>query len=182
MATRALALALCGHADAACTQVCRADEMTSAVEVRVLSATVRAILRPDHERRRAMVDLWELAEILDTWDPLVASIRSSRELAETLADTTSLRTSLAQLFQRSNDLGLARRFGLRARATRRATDLLSPRESEILGLMARGYRNHEIAKALVLSPSTVKVHVRHIYEKLGVRTRSEAVTRLTLSD
>jgi LuxR family maltose regulon positive regulatory protein len=45
--------------------------------------------------------------------------------------------------------------------------------------MARGYRNQEIATALVLSLSTVKVHVRHIFEKLGVRTRSEAVTRLS---
>jgi len=58
-------------------------------------------------------------------------------------------------------------------------ELLSPRELEVLGLIARGYRNQEIAAALVLSLSTVKVHVRHIFEKLGVRSRSEAVTRLT---
>jgi two-component system, NarL family, nitrate/nitrite response regulator NarL len=48
-------------------------------------------------------------------------------------------------------------------------------------LMARGFRNRDIAKALVISQSTVKVHVRHILEKLGVRTRTEAVLRMQLS-
>jgi DNA-binding NarL/FixJ family response regulator len=51
---------------------------------------------------------------------------------------------------------------------------------EVLGLIARGMRNAEIAKALFISQSTAKVHVRHILEKLGVRTRAEAVLRLEM--
>jgi DNA-binding NarL/FixJ family response regulator len=51
---------------------------------------------------------------------------------------------------------------------------------EVLQLLARGFRNREIAKALVISDSTTKVHVRHILEKMGVRTRTEAVARLGL--
>jgi two-component system nitrate/nitrite response regulator NarL len=51
---------------------------------------------------------------------------------------------------------------------------------EVLGLLARGFRNRDIAKALVISESTTKVHVRHILEKLGVRTRTEAASRLDL--
>ncbi len=45
--------------------------------------------------------------------------------------------------------------------------------------MAQGYRNREIAAAFVISESTVKVHVRHILEKLGVRTRTQAVAQYT---
>jgi DNA-binding NarL/FixJ family response regulator len=47
----------------------------------------------------------------------------------------------------------------------------------VLHLISRGMRNHEIARALFISPSTTKVHVRHVLEKLGVRTRAEAVAR-----
>jgi DNA-binding NarL/FixJ family response regulator len=50
----------------------------------------------------------------------------------------------------------------------------------VLGLIAQGLRNPEIAKALFISQSTTKVHVRHVLEKLGVRTRAEAVLRLEM--
>ena len=52
---------------------------------------------------------------------------------------------------------------------------LSKRESEVLQLMAAGYRNDEIALRLVITSQTVKNHVRKIFQKLGVETRVEAV-------
>ena len=55
---------------------------------------------------------------------------------------------------------------------------LSPRELEILRLLARGYRSKEIAEALGIGTGTVNTYVRHIYEKLHVRSRAEAVSRL----
>jgi DNA-binding NarL/FixJ family response regulator len=75
---------------------------------------------------------------------------------------------------------MARRARFRTRATRRPEDLLSPREFEVLGLIARGYRNREISKALFIADSTTKVHVRHVLEKLGVRSRTEAAARLEM--
>ena len=51
---------------------------------------------------------------------------------------------------------------------------LSPREREVLALLAEGMRNREIAERLVISETTVKTHVRHILEKLRLRNRSEA--------
>jgi ATP/maltotriose-dependent transcriptional regulator MalT len=59
---------------------------------------------------------------------------------------------------------------------------LSPREKEVLGLMARGLSNPEIGQLLFISPVTVKVHVRHIFEKLGVKSRAAAVLRATQLD
>ena len=53
---------------------------------------------------------------------------------------------------------------------------LSEREIEIVRLVAKGFSNDELAERLHLSPDTIKVHLRHIYEKLGVESRVEAVT------
>ena len=54
---------------------------------------------------------------------------------------------------------------------------LSPRETEILGYVARGESNPAIAKLLFLSEATVKTHLLHAFEKLGVSDRTRAVTK-----
>jgi DNA-binding NarL/FixJ family response regulator len=54
---------------------------------------------------------------------------------------------------------------------------LSSRESEILGLLAEGLTGEQIAKRLVLSPETVRTHVRNAMEKLGAPTRTAAVVK-----
>ena len=54
-------------------------------------------------------------------------------------------------------------------------DDLSPRELEILELVARGTTNREAAKRLFISEATVKTHLLHIYAKLGVNDRAAAV-------
>jgi DNA-binding NarL/FixJ family response regulator len=52
---------------------------------------------------------------------------------------------------------------------------LTPREREVLELLAQGLPNAEIARRLVISPKTVGTHVEHIYAKLGVRSRVQAL-------
>ncbi|RME46847.1 MAG: DNA-binding response regulator [Deltaproteobacteria bacterium] len=54
---------------------------------------------------------------------------------------------------------------------------LTPRELEVLGLVARGLRNREIAEELFISERTVKFHLRSIMDKLDAKTRTEAVSR-----
>ena len=54
---------------------------------------------------------------------------------------------------------------------------LSDREEQVLQLLARGFRTKEIAKEIRLSTSTVQTYIRHIYDKLHVRSRAEAVAK-----
>jgi DNA-binding NarL/FixJ family response regulator len=53
-------------------------------------------------------------------------------------------------------------------------DRLTPREREVLTLVAGGKRNKEIAVTLVISEATVENHLNHIFGKLGVATRTQA--------
>jgi DNA-binding NarL/FixJ family response regulator len=53
---------------------------------------------------------------------------------------------------------------------------LSPRELEVLKLVARGLRNKEVADHLGLSTDTVQTHIKHLFEKLNVSDRTAAVT------
>ncbi|MBI2238495.1 MAG: response regulator transcription factor [Actinobacteria bacterium] len=67
-----------------------------------------------------------------------------------------------------------------ARVARRAVartepDPLTPREEEVLALIARGLTNRQIAEELFISLNTVETHRRHILEKLGARSRAELV-------
>lgn len=54
---------------------------------------------------------------------------------------------------------------------------LSERESEVLGFLTKGYSSKEIAEEMHVSINTVKTHLKHIYQKLHVRSRSEVLLR-----
>jgi DNA-binding NarL/FixJ family response regulator len=69
---------------------------------------------------------------------------------------------------------VATRLVTRMRAP--ATESLSPREAEVLSLVARGLTNGEIGKALFISETTVKTHLLRVFGKLGVSDRTAAVT------
>jgi ATP/maltotriose-dependent transcriptional regulator MalT len=54
---------------------------------------------------------------------------------------------------------------------------LSTREHEVLALMANGHPNRAIAEELFITVDTVKRHVTHVFDKLGVSNRTQAVAR-----
>jgi DNA-binding NarL/FixJ family response regulator len=86
------------------------------------------------------------------------------------------------------ELAMSRRFAARAvrhfaDAARRsgvaggAIEGLSPRENDVLRMLAEGLTDREIADALIISPRTVESHVSNILHKLNVRNRAEAAQR-----
>ncbi len=54
---------------------------------------------------------------------------------------------------------------------------LTEREDEILSFLSKGYANKEIADSMKITVATVRTHLRHIYEKLHVRSRTEAIVK-----
>ena len=155
----------------------RAEALSVASEVRVLAEGARAITAADQGDSDAAARLVEEAQRRQTWDPVVCCVRASSTLASCLAAQDHLRPALERLYRLSSDRALARKAGLRSPSIGDPRQLMTPREAEVLELMAQGFRNREIAAAFVISEATVKIHVRHVLEKLGVKTRTQAVAR-----
>ena len=74
-----------------------------------------------------------------------------------------------------NNVVISMPRGLIERMGEEPVGALSERETEVLVLAARGLSNEQIAGELHLAPATVKRHLANVYEKIGVRSRSEAV-------
>jgi HD-GYP domain-containing protein (c-di-GMP phosphodiesterase class II) len=99
--------------------------------------------------------------------------RPARE-PEAAADALRLEAKAGKLDGGAVDAVLAA-AGHRVSAARRTFPAgLSEREVEVLGLIARGYSNKQMAETLVISKDTVGHHIRHIYDKLDVSTRAAA--------
>ena len=71
------------------------------------------------------------------------------------------------------------RMAKRENELQRLARLLTPRELEIVRLAAEGLRNREIADRLTITEGTVKIHLHHIYEKLGVTGRPQLILYAT---
>jgi LuxR family maltose regulon positive regulatory protein len=111
-------------------------------------------------------------------DPLITACRASPAIVPLLVSDRSFAPLLVSALERSGDrnlLGHGQRFEGLERTLQGPK--LSAREDAVLALLCQGLSNKDIGRALFISDVTVKVHLRHIYRKLGVRTRLEAVAR-----
>lgn len=180
LATKALALAVTGDAKGSATAADEATRFTTCVEAHAFAACAKAVLAQRSGAHSTECARWACVPArLGIWDALVCSARAWPGLLPELATEPELGLAFRSALRRSHDYELANRAGLSlGRKPRSRHSTLSPREQEVLQLVRQGLTNATIAKALFIGEATVKVHVRHILEKVGARTRTEAATRV----
>jgi len=114
-------------------------------------------------------------------DAIVTAARAFPDLVRAGSTDDACARALTQILSLSSDVDLGRRAGLQMPRVLRRHERLSMREHDVYELILQGRSNKEIARTLFISESTTKVHVRHIYEKLGVHTRAE-LARASLAE
>lgn len=120
------------------------------------------------------------------WKALLRKLRRKKTRRSFRFDqgTIQLLESLARLERRSEE-EVASELISRALEHRRANDqnlrhwkTLSPREQEVAALICLGYTNQQVANKLVISPETVKTHLRNLLRKFGLRHKSELLREM----
>jgi DNA-binding CsgD family transcriptional regulator len=180
--SRALVLACAGRTDDALEIVTDVRGTTAAIEPTVLIPAVEAICalrRGSSDAFARAVGLGKIAFETGALDLLVTAYRACPELLSILLRVEGNR-EFRELVERVGDSDLADAAGhpLATNDDRRL--LLSPREREVFELLRNGFTNRQIAKLLFIEQSTVKVHAHHIYDKLGVRSRSALTVQAAL--
>jgi ATP/maltotriose-dependent transcriptional regulator MalT len=181
LAYRALTLALLAQAEECKREV---DEIRSlpgaTVEAQVLAAGAKVVCSTLSGSGNDDVRLFvEAVATTGLADSLVTVVRGSPPVLEAVADVCTDIDWLREVLRQSNDFKLARTAHLElARPLSRDRAGLTARELEVARLLARGDRNREIGDKLFISEATVKVHVRHIREKVGGSSRTELAARI----
>jgi LuxR family transcriptional regulator, maltose regulon positive regulatory protein len=182
LATQAFALACCGRVDEARDLIAGSERVTTHLEARVLRAFAR-VVASHFERTPQQIDpdllgkALAIAEETGNFDGFVCAYRAFPELLTLIARLPLANANPFVTIVRSLDPALAETIGLKP-PTRGIHDgePLTAREQEVLDLVRQGLTNREIARTLWIAESTVKVHVHHVLEKLGARSRTEAAS------
>ena len=177
LASRALALDLIGEGEQASELLDHAENLSAENEPAMLCEWVRVLmaLRRDEEDGRSMATRVFARTIeLGFTDTVILAYRVDPRILDELARHKALRGDLVIILEAAHDYSRASCVGIRLKRPAAGPDTLTRREQEVFGLICQGRNNKEIASALFLSIATVKVHVRNILRKLGVRTRTEA--------
>jgi LuxR family transcriptional regulator, maltose regulon positive regulatory protein len=174
----ALLSACAGDAVSATALAADTRSTSRGLAAKTLPLLAEAILALNQDRHDEATARFESVVASGVWDPIVIAIRAAPHLGAFIAELRQWRSWLQRLLAESRDTSLAASIGLRVPREARGMTRLTPRETEVHELIAQGLTNEEIAKLLYISLSTTKVHVKHIFEKLGVRSRLEAARAL----
>jgi DNA-binding CsgD family transcriptional regulator/tetratricopeptide (TPR) repeat protein len=173
--SRGLALACMGRLPDArdCQQEIRGS--TRAVEARVLGLCIDAVVaikgRGD-DLTSALRTLVTGAFSAGAVDYVVTCYRANPDLLAALLRDSETAEETGYIVARAEDHAVADSIGLDVIAAIDPVSTLSRREKEVYDLLCEGLPNTEIAQRLFISHATVKVHVRHVYDKLGIRSRT----------
>ena len=175
LSSRALVLATMGRVDEAYDLARVARTLTSGIETQALCHAVIAVCALK-ERRDDVVHCCEAfiehVFAAGSVDIAVTAYRANPDLLATLVGSGRTRDQVAYLLSRAGDEKRVKALGLSIAALVDPASLLSVREREVYHLVCEGLSNAQIASHLFISPSTVKVHVHHVFDKLGIRSRT----------
>ena len=172
-----------GLADRACAIVADVEPVVVAFGKLITAELGRGDRTGQRAAWRAVASAWQHAgqpyrEAYARLREAEAAARSGRrdQAARALAACTRLASDLkaAPLLRLAETLGRQARLPLKDGPVARARLDLTDRESQVLELLTRGSSNRQIARSLYISERTVAVHVSRIFDKLGVRNRTEA--------
>lgn len=175
LASRALALTSMGRVADGRELATRASEGTSGIEAKGLALATRAVAALKARDPNAIpmcVALLRESFEMGAVDPAVTAYRANRELLGALVAAADAREQVVFLLRRAGDVDLLGEIGITTDDLIDPTVSLSVREREVHDLMCQGLSNRAIAKQLFISESTVKVHVHHVFDKLGIRSRT----------
>jgi ATP/maltotriose-dependent transcriptional regulator MalT len=188
-AVDALKWACRGDVDTALAYAACANKSTEFTDTIALTGFVSAIVacRSDSAEAESLFSsAVRFATERQRWNHFVWAYRAYPGLLDIAANEPKLALVIQPVLKSARDAPLAARHGIELKGLPEpqpaSDERLTPREREVLRLAVEGLSNREIAGRLFISEVTVKVHLRHIYEKLGVRNRMEAALHAVYSE
>ena len=158
-------------------------------ETRALTALVHVIVSAKSDSSLVSAKFSNALEFINKhqcWNQFVWAYRAYPDLLRTTFMNLRIKQRIASCLVSARDEPLATRYGIDlsniAPSQRPIGNELTRRERVVLHLVAEGLSNREVACKLFISEVTVKVHLRHIFKKLGVRNRTEAACHAVYSD
>lgn len=174
-ASRGLALASIGRLSDARRFAEMSKSTTRALESTFLSRCIDAVVALKAyestlatQVRSLVPAAWESGAV----DCLVTAYRGSPDLLQALLREPETVETVGYIVGRGADQGLAAAMGVDLATALDPVSSLSARERDVYDLLCEGLSNREIAKRLFISVETVKVHARHVYDKVEVRSRT----------
>jgi DNA-binding NarL/FixJ family response regulator len=181
LALHSLALACAGELSAARAAVARTRSISRAIETETTALAAEAVISlRSGDAEDVLQRLLQHVQRSRHYDAFVAAYRAHPLLLVRGAAHVEFHELLSDILSTADDADWASALGIDlfpltpVEASAQASYQLSRREVEVLGLVAHGLSNNEIARTLYISESTVKVHMRHIFNKLDVRSRTQA--------
>jgi LuxR family maltose regulon positive regulatory protein len=185
LATHALAAACRGRPDLSGSLIEASEAQSSQLDAWALREYARATAS-HHESGEIRLELkthaLQTTLASGNFSAFVCAYRAFPPLLDNLPNLTSVNPKPFVELVSTLDPTLAEKIGLPVIRNTKPKEPLTRREQEVLDCLCQGLSNREIAGALWIAESTVKVHVHHVLAKLGARSRTEAVASSTSSD